>query len=128
MTGQSKGGEIMQKKDNSGMKNPNDLTSNEFLQAHAINKMLVQHLNEHIEQGLELAVYVFKWPVEYIQIKEYKNRPFRQLILDSPGSFEILLEIELKPNPINPMTIDTYISGAIAEFMTYNMIKGGKTR
>ena len=100
-----------------------DLTSIEFLQAHAINKMLKKHLDEHIEQGLELAVYVFKWPVEYIQIIEYKNRPLRRLILDSPGSFEILLEVELKPNPINPTTVDTCICGSIADLITYNMMK-----
>ena len=101
----------------------NDLTATESLQVLAINQMLIKHLDEHIEQGLELAVYVFKWPVKYIQIIEYKNRPLRQLILDSPCSFEILLEVELKPNPINPTTVDTYICGSIADLITYNMIK-----
>lgn len=104
-----------------------DLTPNEFLQAHAINQMLIQHLDRHIEQGLELAIYMFRWPVKYIRVIEYKDRPFRQLILDSPGLLSILIEIELKPNPLHPMTVDTYVRGDIAEFMTYNIMKGGKT-
>ena len=106
----------------------NDLTGIEFLQAHAINKMLKKHLDEHIERGLELAVYVFKWPVEYLRVIEYKDRPFRQLILDSPGLLSILIEVELKPNPLNPMTVDTYVRGDIAEFMIYKMMKGGETK
>ena len=104
-----------------------DLTHIETLQALAINQMLLQHLDDHIEQGLELAVYVFKWPVKYIHIIEYKNRPFRQLILDSPGLISLLVEVELRPNSLDPMTVDTHIRGDIAEFMTYNMMKGGKT-
>ena len=100
-----------------------DLTHIESLQARAINQMLIQHLDNHIEQGLELAIYLFKWPVKYIRVIEYKDRPFRQLILDSPGLLSILLEVELKPNPLNPMTVDTYIRGDIAEFMTYNKMK-----
>ena len=100
-----------------------DLTPIEFLQARVINEMLIQHLDDHIEQGLELAIYLFKWPVKYIRVIEYKDRPFRQLILDSPGLTSILIDVELKPNPLNPMIVDTYIRGDIAEFMTYNMMK-----
>jgi len=100
-----------------------DLTPIEFLQARDINQMLIQHLDNHIDQGLELTIYVFKWPVKYLRVIEYKDRPFRQLVLDSPGLLSILLEIELKPNPLDPMTVDTHIRGDIAEFMTYNMIK-----
>lgn len=92
-------------------------------QALAINQMLIQHLDNHMEQGLELAVYLFKWPVKYIRVMSYKNRPFRQLILDSPGLLSILIEVELKPNPLDPMTVDTHIRGDIVEFMMYNMIK-----
>lgn len=101
----------------------NDLTVIEELQAIKINKMLVKHLNNHVEQGLELAIYLFKWPVEYLRVINYKDKPLRQLVLDSPGLFCSLLEIELKPNPLDLMTVDTYISGDIAELMTYNMLK-----
>ena len=99
------------------------LVPEELRQAYYINQMLIQHLDRHIEQGLELAIYLFKWPVKYLRVINYKDRPFRQLILDSPGLLSILLEIELKPNPLDPMTVDTHIRGDIAEFMTYNMIK-----
>jgi len=99
------------------------LVPEELRQAYYINKMLIQHLDNHIEQGLELAIYVFKWPVKYIRVIEYKDRPFRQLVLDSPGLLSILLEVELKPNPLDPMAVVTYIGGDIAEFMIYNMIK-----
>ena len=100
-----------------------DLTYNESLQALAINRMLIQHLDNHIEQGLELAIYLFKWPVKYLRVMEYKDRPFRQLILDSPGLISILVEVKLKPNPIDPNTVDTHICGDIAEFMTYNVME-----
>lgn len=92
-------------------------------QALAINQMLIQHLDSHMEQGLELATYLFKWPTKYLRVMNYKDRPLRQLILDSPGLLSILIEVELKPNPLDLMTVDTHIRGDIAEFMTYNMIK-----
>lgn len=93
--------------------------------AQNVVQMLIDHMDKHVEQGLELAVYVFRWPIEYIRIMNYKDRPFRQLILDSPGTVNILLEVELKPHPLDPNTVDTYIKGDIAEFITYNKMEGG---
>ena len=104
------------------------LVPEELRQAYYINQMLIQHLDKHIDQGLVLAIDLFKWPTKYLRVIEYKDRPFRQLVLDSPGLLSILLEVELKPNPLGPMTVDTHIRGDIAEFMTYNIMKGGKTK
>ena len=100
-----------------------NLTHKEALQARDINQMLIQHLDNHVYQGLELAIYVFKWPTKYLRVLNHKDIPVKQLILDSPGLRRVLVEIELRPNPVDPMTVDTYIRGDIAEFMTYNMIK-----
>ena len=101
----------------------NGLTQIEKMQAVTIHKMLVKHLNNHVEQGLELAIYVFKWPVEYLRVVSNKDRPVKCVILNSPGLDSILLEVELTPNPLDPMTVDTYIRGDIAEFITYNKMK-----
>ncbi len=85
----------------------------------------MRHMDNHIEQGLALAMFVFRWPPKYIRLMESADRPFRQLVLDSPGLLSILLEVELKPNPLNPNTIDTYIRGDIADLITYNRMEGG---
>lgn len=87
--------------------------------------MLLDHMNNHVEQALALAIYVFKWPPKYIRLLESTDRPFRQVVLDSPGLVSILLEVELKPNPLDPRTVDTYIRGDIADLITYNKMKGG---
>lgn len=87
--------------------------------------MLIDHMEKHIDQGMEVAIYVFHWPVEYIRLMTYTDMPMRQLILDSPGTLQILLEVELKPNIFDPNTVDTWIKGDIVEFITYDAMKGG---
>ncbi len=90
-----------------------------MVQIFDIQQMLIKHMDDHMELGLELAVYVFRWPTKYLRYIQYKDRPFRQLILDSPGLLSVLLEIELRPTPLDPNVIDTWITGDIAEFMNY---------
>ncbi len=55
-----------------------------MVQIFDVHKMLIQHMDDHMELGLALAVYVFRWPTKYLRYMQYKDRPFRQLILDSP--------------------------------------------
>ncbi len=88
-------------------------------------QMLIDHMDKHIDQALEIAVYVFRWPVESVRVMTYTDKPFRQLILDTPGLLTILLEVELKPNILNPNTVDTYIKGDLAEFISYLWLEGG---
>ena len=90
-----------------------------MVQIFDVQQMLIKHMDDHMELGLALAVYVFRWPTKYLRLMQYKDRPFRQLILDSPGLLSILLEIELRPNILDPNVVDTWITGDIAEFMNY---------
>lgn len=90
-----------------------------------LTKVLIRHMDNHIDQALEIAINVFRFPAKYLRIVEARDVPARLLILESPGALLMLLDVELKPNEIDPNTVDTWINGEFADLITYNKIATG---
>jgi len=87
---------------------------------HLTRRMLEDHLRWHIEKAGELAIYVFRYPVKGITIKQYEGQP-KQLLTytHEDGTVDILYQIELKQNPFHATTIDTYAGGILADLVPY---------
>jgi len=76
-------------------------------------RMLICHLDDMIEQGLELAVYVFRYPIKDLQVINYRDVPVRKILFHG----ELMLSIELKPNSLDHNTVDTWIDGELSDLI-----------
>ena len=85
--------------------------------AQTIRNMMLDHLDSMMEQGVEVCFYICRFPLDAIRIVQYKDQPVRKIFLRE----ELLLSIELRPNPLDTKTVDTWLDGGIADLMKFEI-------
>lgn len=81
-----------------------------------IGMMFIDHMNNHMDQALEFAVYVLRYPVDKLVIKAWEDKVRNSLVFED----QELFYVEMRKNKFDQNTVDTYIGGELAEFVTYN--------
>lgn len=90
-------------------------------------RMLTEELDALVEQALEIAVYVFRFPLSGLRIVQYTDKPVRELYLYT----ELLFCVEIRVNALDPNRADFYFGGEIQEFVNFSgsplvAIQGGE--
>ncbi|MCP4488973.1 MAG: hypothetical protein GY820_16925 [Gammaproteobacteria bacterium] len=88
-------------------------TMQQLENANAARLMLIEHIETLIDQGLDLLVYAFRYPVGELKIIKYQEQPVCKILFRG----EVMVSVELKANPFDPYTVDTWTDGEFAEFI-----------
>ena len=81
-----------------------------------VTRMLIEEMNALVDQAMEVAVYVFRYPISGLRIVHYTHKPVRELYIYDT----LLFIVEIKANTFDPNKADFYFGGEIQEFVNFS--------